>query len=72
MIHQPTADNVVEPLREDLIAFISQHTEMLLTKNIKNQILHKSYMYEKKKNTKTTQKTSEIAYDEDLVQISLQ
>ena len=29
LIHQPTADNVVEPLREDLIAFMSQHTEML-------------------------------------------
>ena len=29
LIHQPTADNVVVPLREDLIAFMSQHTEML-------------------------------------------
>ena len=29
LIHQGTADNVVEPLREDLIAFMSQHTEML-------------------------------------------
>ena len=29
LIHQPTADNVVEPFREDLIAFMSQHTEML-------------------------------------------
>ena len=29
LIDQPTADNVVEPLREDLIAFMSQHTEML-------------------------------------------
>ena len=29
LIHQPTADNGVEPLREDLIAFICLHTEML-------------------------------------------
>ena len=29
LIHQPTADNVVEPLREELIAFICLHTEML-------------------------------------------
>ena len=29
LIHQPTADNVVEPLKEDLIAFMFQHTEMI-------------------------------------------
>ena len=29
LIHQATADNVVEPLRKDLIAFICLHTEML-------------------------------------------
>ena len=29
LIHQLTADNVVEPLREDVIAFICLHTEML-------------------------------------------
>ena len=29
LIRQGTADNVVDPLREDLIAFMSQHTEML-------------------------------------------
>ena len=28
-IHQATADSVVEPLIEDLIALMSQHTEML-------------------------------------------
>ena len=29
LIHQPTGDNVVEPLREGLIALMSQNTEML-------------------------------------------
>ena len=29
LIHQPAEDNVVEPLREGLIAFICLHTEML-------------------------------------------
>ena len=29
LIHQATADSVVEPLIEDLIALMSQHTEML-------------------------------------------
>ena len=29
LIQQPTADSVVEPLIEDLIALMSQHTEML-------------------------------------------
>ena len=29
LIYQPTVDNVVEPLGEDLISFMSQHTEML-------------------------------------------
>ena len=29
LIHQPTADNAVETLRQDLIAFMSQHTEMI-------------------------------------------
>ena len=36
LIHQPTADNVVEPLREDLIAFISAYRDAM-TKNIKTQ-----------------------------------
>ena len=42
LIDQPTADNVVEPLREDLIAFMSADRDAM-TKNIKTQILHKSY-----------------------------
>ena len=42
LIHQPTANNVVEPLREDLIAFMSAYRDAM-TKNIKTQILHKSY-----------------------------
>ena len=42
LIHQPTADNVLEQLREDLIAFISAYRDAM-TKNIKTQILHKSY-----------------------------
>ena len=50
LIHQPTADNVVEPLREDLIAFMSAYRDAM-TKNIKTQILHKSYekIYKNKK-----------------------
>ena len=48
------ADNVVEPLREDLIAFMSAYRDAM-TKNINIQILHKSY--EKKYNTKTNNKT---------------
>ena len=46
LIHQPTADNVVEPLREDLIAF-SYVCIPRCYKNIKTQMLHKSN--EKKK-----------------------
>ena len=42
LIHQPTADNVVEPLRENLIAFMSAYRDAM-TKNLKTQILHKSY-----------------------------
>ena len=53
--HQPTADNVVVPLREDLIAFMSADRDAM-TKNIKTQILHKSYDKKIQK-----QKTSEIA-----------
>ena len=41
LIHQPIADNIVEPLREDLIAFMSACRDAM-TKNIKTQILHKS------------------------------
>ena len=48
LIHQPTADDVVEPLRENLIAFMSAYRDAM-TKNLKTQILHKSY----EKNTKT-------------------
>ena len=40
LIHQPTADSVVEPLREDLIAFMSAYRDAM---NIRTQILHKSY-----------------------------
>ena len=42
LIHQPTAANVVEPLREDLIAFMFSYRDAM-TKNIRTQILHKSY-----------------------------
>ena len=48
LIHQSTADNVVEPLRGDA-----------MTKNIKTQILHKSYEKKLQK-----QKTSEIVCEE--------
>ena len=41
-IHQPTADNAVEPLREGLIAFMSAYRDAM-SKNIKTQILHESY-----------------------------
>ena len=58
LIHQPTADNVVEPLRKDLIAFMSAYRDAM-TKNIKTQILHKSYEKKYKK-----KKTSEIACEE--------
>ena len=66
LIHQPTADNVVEPLREDLIAFMSAYRDAM-TKNIKTQILHKSY----EKNTKTKNQRDCMRGNEDLVQISL-
>ena len=64
-IHQPTADNAVEPLREGLIAFMSAYRDAM-SKNIKTQILHESY---EKKNTNnkqqtTKQKTSEFACEE--------
>ena len=55
LIHQPTADSVVEPLTEDLIAFMSAYRDAM-TKNIKTQILHKSC---EKKIQKQKQKTSE-------------
>ena len=69
LIHQPTADNVVEPLREDLIAFMSAYRDAM-TRNIRTQIIHKSY---EKKNTKTKTKNERdcIRVNEDLVQISL-
>ena len=57
LIHQPITDNVAEPLREDLVAFMSACRDAM-TKNIKTQILHKSY----EKNT--MQETSEIACEE--------
>ena len=66
LIHQPTADNIVEPLREDLIACMSAYRNAM-TKNIKTQILHKSY----EKNTKTKNKRDCMRVKEDLVQISL-
>ena len=66
LMHQPTADNVVEPLREDLIAFMSAYRDAM-TKNIKTQILHKSY----EKNTKTKNERDCMRGNEDLVQISL-
>ena len=42
LIHQPTADNVVEPLLEGLVAFLSAYRDAM-KKNIKTQILHESY-----------------------------
>ena len=47
LIHQPTVDNVVEPLREDLIAF-SYVCIPRCYKNIKTQMLHKSYEQKQK------------------------
>ena len=68
LIHQPTADNIVEPLREYLIAFMSAYGDAK-TKNIKTQILHKSY--EKNTKTKTKNERDCMQVNEDLVQISL-
>ena len=68
LIHQPTADNVVEPFREDLIAFLSAYRDAM-TKNIKTQILHKSY--EKYTKTKTKNERDCMRGNEDLEQISL-
>ena len=67
LIHQPTADNIVEPLREDLIACMSAYRNAM-TKNIKTQILHKSY---EKKIQKTKNERDCMRGNEDLVQISL-
>ena len=50
LIHQPTADNVVEPLLERLVAFLSAYRDAM-KKNIKTQILHESY--ENKKYART-------------------
>ena len=68
LIHQPTADNVVEPLREDLIAFMSAYRDAM-TKNIKTQILHQCY--EKNTKTKTKNERDCMRRKEDLLQISL-
>ena len=68
LIHQPTADSVVEPLREDLIPFMSAYRDAM-TKNIRTQILHKSY--EKKYKNKTKNELDCMRVNEDLVQISL-
>ena len=67
LIHQPTADNVVEPLREDLIAFIPAYRDAM-TKNIKTQMLYKSY---EKKNAKTKNERDCMRGNEDLVKICL-
>ena len=48
---QPTADSVVEPLREDLIAFMPAYRDAM-TKNIRTQMLYKSYEKKKCKNKK--------------------
>ena len=69
LVHQPAADNVVEPLREDLIAFMSAYRDAT-TKNIKTQILHISYE-EKNTKTKTKNERDWMRGNEDLVQISL-
>ena len=50
LIHQPTADNVVEPLLEGLVAFLSAYRDAM-KKNIKTLILHESY--ENKKYART-------------------
>ena len=68
LIHKPTANNVVEPLREDLVAFMSAYRDAM-TKNIKTQIHHKSY--EKNTKTKTKHERDCMRVKEDLVQISL-
>ena len=66
LIHQPTADNVVEPLREDLIAFMSAYRDKENKDSNTSQILWK-------KNTKTKAKNERdcMRGNEDLVQISL-
>ena len=58
LIHQPTADNVVEPLREDLIAFMSAYRDK------ENKDSNTSQILWKKKIQKQKQKTSEIACEE--------
>ena len=68
LIHQPTTDNIVEPLREDLIACMSAYRNAM-TKNIKTQILHKSY--EKNTKTKTKNERDCMRVKEDLVHIFL-
>ena len=71
LIHKPTVDNVVEPLREDLIAFLSAYRDAM-AKNIKTQILHKSYGKKKKSKTETKHEREFcMRGNEDLVQISL-
>ena len=71
LIHQPTVDNVVEPLREDLIAF-SYVCIPRCYKNIKTQMLHKSYekKYKNKKRARILHERKRRS-SEDLVQISL-
>ena len=70
LIHQPTADNVVQPLREDLIAFMSAYRDAM-TKNITTQILHKSYEKNAKTKTKTKNEQDCMPGNENLVQIFL-
>ena len=62
LIHQPTADSVVEPLTEDLIAFMSAYRDAM-TKNIKTQILHKC-CEKKNTNTKTKNERESVACEE--------
>ena len=70
LIHKPTVDNVVEPLREDLIAFLSAYRDAM-AKNIKTQILHKSYGKKKSKTETKHEREFCMRGNEDLVQISL-
>ena len=71
-IHQPTADNAVEPLREGLIAFMSAYRDAM-SKNIKTQILHASYEKKIQKQTTNNKTKNErvcMRGNEGLVQIS--
>ena len=68
LIHQPTADNVVEPLREDLIAFMSAYRDAM-TKNIMTHFTN--LMKKKNAKTKTKNQRDCMRVNEDLVQISL-